>query len=381
METTSESARAWTQACAIFGRAELRAPLGSDVGPRLLGRLLVLAAGELAGVERLDEIPSETTPAERRLLFALTAHLWSGQHPVLEMGPFLGGTTRALALGMLRNPLRAEAARLFTYDRFASYHKPAGLRRQLEPLAQSGALPSALLDAIDASAGFRAVFDALHRGTDYAALVSAATAELPDSRAQEATLATPLVLPESCEFGCVLVDGCKSWYATKAFLRQVAPRIPRGAHLAFQDYGWFTCFWIPAFAHGLRDCLELVAHVDATYVFQLVRPLDAGRIERDFPDDPADLGVTGILGLFGELQAQACARSDVEARVFYSLQEIAALRAIGASQMAAVQLERLRATHWTGRPSALIGAAERAFGLGTPGPVAPVPVREDEGRA
>jgi hypothetical protein len=293
------------------------------------------------------------------------------------MGPFLGGTTRALALGMLRNPRRGAAARLFTYDRFARYHKPAALRQKLEPLVRSGALAAHALDSIDASGGFRGIFDALHGRTEYAPLVCAAEAELPDSRAQEAEVAAPLELPAERAFGCVLVDGCKSWYATKSFLRQVAPRLAVGAHVVFQDYGWFTCFWIPAFVHGLREHLELVAHVDATYAYRVVRPFDAARVELRFPDDPAVLGPEGIRELYRELLADACARSDVEARVFHALQEVAALRAIGAGPLAAAQLDVLRAAHWSGRPRELIFAAERAFAPAAPRASGPL----REGRA
>lgn len=75
--------------------------LGPDIYPRLLGRMLSLfAAGPNKGKKYdqfFDEIPTETTLGERKFLFNFFAQIWKGHYHVLEIGSFLGGSTRAIA--------------------------------------------------------------------------------------------------------------------------------------------------------------------------------------------------------------------------------------------------------------------------------------------
>jgi len=93
--------------------------LSFSPGMAVLHHEVARALGPIAA--QLDAIPSETTPAERRFLFGFASEMWSGANSLLEVGPFLGGTTRALALGMLANPRRQERCKLFSYDRFTGY--------------------------------------------------------------------------------------------------------------------------------------------------------------------------------------------------------------------------------------------------------------------
>ena len=60
---------------------------------------------------RLTELPSATTVGERWFFHNYAAHLWSGAHDIFENGPLLGGTTRAIGIGMLANPRRDAGAR------------------------------------------------------------------------------------------------------------------------------------------------------------------------------------------------------------------------------------------------------------------------------
>src|SRR5688500_100370 len=82
----------------------------------------------------LTGIPSETTIAERVYLYRYFQGLWGGQGKVIEIGPFLGGTTRAIAWGMSRNPRLSPDARLHTFDRFGEYYSPAQKRSLIEPM-------------------------------------------------------------------------------------------------------------------------------------------------------------------------------------------------------------------------------------------------------
>ncbi len=68
----------------------------------------------------LDQLVTATTMNERRFLLRFAAHFWDGRGDVFENGPLLGGTTRALALGMLANSARDPGAELHTHDWFTT---------------------------------------------------------------------------------------------------------------------------------------------------------------------------------------------------------------------------------------------------------------------
>jgi len=232
-----------------------------------------------------------------------------------------------------------------------------------------GELSPELVARIDASAGFREAFGAIHSEKPYSALLHVEEAWLPMEPADEATLQHPLQLGGEKMFDLVFVDGCKSWFATKRFMEAIAHVVEPGAHLIFKDYGWFTCFWIPAFVHGLRDHLSLVAHVDATYEFELTRSFTARDVRASFPDRADELGIAALSTAFAEVVDLATERGDLEAHVFHTLQQIAALRACGEMHRGR-QLSCLMAGRWTGRTREMIEYAfhvcERKI-LGLPG--------------
>ncbi|HLK11379.1 MAG TPA: class I SAM-dependent methyltransferase [Candidatus Binatia bacterium] len=274
-------------------------------------------------------VPSETTVAERRALYDFFARHWPGTGSVCEIGPFLGSTTRAIALGMLHNPRRAPGARLHTFDRFEGYYTRAALERLLAPLGETTV--RRLLPPDDGSPlpGFRTVFDRLHAGTPYAHLVRATTAIIPDLAGQPVGETQRFRLPPDLVLDAVFVDGCKSWYGTRHVLQEVAPRTPPGATFVFQDYAWHTCFWIPSALALLDDCFALRWWVDHTYAFELRRPLDPALVAARIPERPSDLGRDTFDELFIALARAADARGDVRGVVAACLQHAAAFAYLG----------------------------------------------------
>ncbi len=285
----------------------------------------------------LDAIPSETTPSERRFLYSFFAHVWHGGANVVEVGPFLGGTTRAVALGMLANPRRDPAARLYTYDRFDGYWAPDDLEGLLEPLFASGVLGAAERDAVLASGSFGEVFDRVHGGTPYGDLIERSSRALPDTPDEGKWDLEPGV-----EVDAVFVDGCKSWYGTKQFMRASLAAAKPGTHVLFQDYGWYTCFWLPAFVHAMGGSFAPFAATDTTYAFHLAQPVAVGAVGERFPDDPADLGAAWFATAFDALRADATARGDDYAHTVLGLQHGAALAYLGDAEAARARIEQVR---------------------------------------
>jgi hypothetical protein len=310
------------------GLEEIRGgALGRDLSPRLLGTLLSQPFDEeLEG--RLNQLPSAASANERRFLLRFAAHLWDGDGDVFENGPLLGGTTRGLALGMLANPNRREHALLHTFDWFSA--EEGDLPPVWEQMIAAGWITQADYDQMVRSGSFQAVFDKLHSGQDYSPLVRSHEAYLPGHPGEEAPggrrIFTP---PEDRQYDLVFVDGCKSWYGTKYWALQICDKVRPGSHFIFQDYGWFTCFWLPVLHAVLEEHFRLVAYVDDTYAFELVRPLARESIEGRFSDEPSGFGRDAFDDAFLKLGIDAGVRSDVHAMVSLTIQHAAALAYLG----------------------------------------------------
>jgi hypothetical protein len=160
-------------------------------------------------------------------------------------------------------------------------------------------------------------------------LLHSHVAYLPDFPGDAPKLGEAMFEAPDRVFSLVFVDGCKSWYGTKHWIVRMCDRVPRGSHFVFQDYGWYTCFWLPTLIGALPDHFRLVAHVDDTYAFELLRELDAGMVDSRFPDDPADLGRDGFDDIFLRLGVDAGVRSDVHSMVSLTIQHAGALAYIG----------------------------------------------------
>ena len=211
-----------------------RGLLGSELAPPLLGRLLATPlSGELEA--RLEQIPSATSQAERRFLLRFASRLWDGRGDVFENGPLLGGTTRALALGMLASPRRGPTARLHTYDWFST-RVELDVKDSVWPsLVAHGLITEADAASID-SGSFLQVYEAVHSGHDYSPLVRAHVGYLPGAPDDD-PFGDPRFEPVDRQLSLVLVDGCKSWYGSRFWLERMAGRMPPGSHVIMQDYG------------------------------------------------------------------------------------------------------------------------------------------------
>ncbi len=289
----------------------------------------------------MDRIPSETTPAERRLLFRYFRDTWAGAGHVVEVGPFLGGTTRAIALGMLANPDLQPDVRLHTFDRFASYYDPVQLRDAVAPLVAQGVLDHTVADALCDSGDFLALFHALHGPHPYHRLIEAHNSPLPD-RPDEVAASTALErLADESALGAVFIDGCKSWASTQYAMSFLLPRTRIGAPVIFQDYGWYTCFWISSFTHALADALELETSADATYVFRLTRAVSAAEVRRRFTVTPQAMGRAFFRAAANRLAETSRARGDVRGELIAQLHHIAALATLDRRGDAAALLRAL----------------------------------------
>ncbi len=275
--------------------------------------------------EFLSQIPSETSLAERVLLYELFKNAWDGEGKVVEIGPFLGGTTRAIAAGMMMNSRRAEGADLHTFDRFSDYHTPENLRKMMESMVQLKIFTASDADRLCATGSFLTLFRAIHEPQDYYKILHVHDSPMPDYP-QEVNSSTALdCFNGETALGAVFIDGCKSWASTHYAMKYLLPRTRLNAPIIFQDFAWYTCYWISAFVYALRDYFTYEKHADSTYVFRLKQAVSEKEITKLFTTTPEAMGALFFQQADDYLFTQSQARNDNRGALIARLHHIAAL--------------------------------------------------------
>jgi len=357
----------WVQTLGLMGHEVPNNILGQDIYPKLLGRMISIEAHHSSS---LDQIPSETTKHERRFIYNYFQKIWKGETSVLEIGPFMGGTTRCIAMGMLSNPCRRDSVKLFTYDKFCGYYTREALVKYLQPLVRQNVLQAEDIEfQLQEDAHFKFLFDKIHKNSLYGDFIESFEGALPDTVKELDTTQKVFTPPSGESFEIVFVDGCKSWYGTKYFMSKICSHLSPGSHLIFQDYGWRSCFWLPVFLNVFRPYFRLVAYTDATYSFQLVQGLSSQIIHNMFPDSPELFGLERIREVFSVLTSEAQTLSDGNALLNLQLQLGAALAYLGEHEEARTLFDNMISMPMFRNHVSVIKAAKRCPGYRPDGPI------------
>jgi hypothetical protein len=185
---------------------------------------------------------------EMGYLYWLGSQVWSGKGGIVEIGPWLGGSTWCLASGAKANPRYTGGRPLTVVDSF-----------RWRPFMAS----RAALD-LDEDASFREHFEAnLAPKSD---LIQVVEAMLPDDRSADLVHADPVRpgiaarvpllseddLPD--EVSIAFVDGAKSWLGLVSLLKMLLPRCAVGeTYLVFQDYQCWSTYWVGMMVGYLHD--------------------------------------------------------------------------------------------------------------------------------
>lgn len=313
--------------------ANIQDYLGVDIYCRLLGRVLgTMAIGLEPDYQdryaMLNEIPSEAAESERRFLYNFFKFVWDGKGDVLEIGPLYGGTSRPIAMGMLENQ-NYDGGKFYTYDRFLGHRQGEELIDFLKPLFAKGILQEDKKERIKSLTMWKEVFELIHNQYEYSKIISVAEGALPVLPHEVHEIENIFKVEPAARFGAVFIDGCKSWYGTKYFMREIADNVPAGSYFMFQDYGTFTCFWLPAFVGLFTEHFRLISYIHHTYSFELIKPFTVEMVDRYFPDTPFELGRSNLDTIFGELLKGAFALSDSYLLLNYQLQHAGAIAYLG----------------------------------------------------
>lgn len=214
-----------------------------------------------------SQIPSMTTPTERALYRDIATN-YQGRGEVIEVGPWLGGTTEQICKGLQES---CHSWRLKVVDRFvwtSAYERKAQL-----------GLPD---------------------GADFAPILAtnlhsfAPTLDLLRSTVLE----LPSVDPAGGPIELLFVDAPKTWKTMAQLLRHYGPRLLPGSTLVLQDFLHFPSHEIAWLALWL-DRLEakmLVAD-GSTAAFHVAAPLGS-----EIPKDINELTASQLTSVWRRLQ-------------------------------------------------------------------------------
>lgn len=304
----------------------------------------------------MSQIPSETSLNERIFLYWLTRE-WVKSGVIVELGPFLGGTTRALAKGIADNPIGGK--RLITIDQFDNYYGAESFKK----------MGVKIPDQVDQSqpVKFQEIFNGYHDKESYNSYIETYCLKVADLPSESADYSA---LTKGEEISVLFVDGCKSWYSMIDFIGNLCELTSPGAYYVFQDYGRFTCFWIPAFTEVFRDHLEFIGSVDSTHAFKLTKPLTRAIITERFKPVPDQMNEGEMERLFSEAIARVAKDNDHLGTVNLTIQKAAYWAYIGKKEKAREILEKLDAQPFVqGRLKKLVAEARVSPTYTPEGPV------------
>jgi hypothetical protein len=212
-----------------------------------------------------EYIPTMISREERQYLWWLAATVWKDIGHILEMGPWLGGSTVCLAEGVCARRERPRH-RLFTVDNFV-------WRRFMSDRANL---------TLEPGESFEHVFR--RNVAPYGGLVETQAAWLPDEIVEGDCWAENvrgdgsrgnLFRWQDGPVEIAFVDGAKSWAGFAHLLAEVGPSLTPDSLLVLQDYKYWGSYWVPMMSELVADRLELVHALPAnTITFRVTAPLE-----------------------------------------------------------------------------------------------------------
>jgi len=218
---------------------------------------------------------------EKKYLFWLGKSVWSGRGLVVEIGPWLGGSTVSMAAGMRASGHDARA-RLHAVDNYR-WRTFMAARAEL-PLRAGDSFEPHFLANLSAYSDI-VVSHALALPDE----TVAGDREAGDKRATDAE-AVPAFdgLPGDGPIEILFIDGAKSWRGMRHLLITLAHRLEPGALLVCQDFKYWGTYWVPMMMARLSAHVEPVHNVlgGTTVAFRLTKPLSPDTL-RAFEDHVA----------------------------------------------------------------------------------------------
>ncbi|HTF88343.1 MAG TPA: class I SAM-dependent methyltransferase [Planctomycetota bacterium] len=297
-----------------------------------------MAAGSepwLAEDFALEGVPAMVSRAEQKYLYWLTRTQWSDAGHVVEIGPWLGGSTLCLARGMAASGHGAH--QLHAFDNFI----------WREFMARFAPLP------IAAGESFEPFF--LRNVESVKERVVAHALTLPDEkipgdaqteevRGNEAPRSPAFEWDRGQPIEILFVDGAKSWRGMRWLLSRVAPALIPGKTLfVCQDFKHWASSWVPLMMARIEKQLELVHVVrrGSTATFRLRAPIESSLFE-GLVDDVTKLDTQSALADLERMAAWIGSTGDTVGAAHVRLGAVQLLAHHGRAEEALARFEAIQ---------------------------------------
>lgn len=247
-------------------------------------------------------VPTMISAEERNYLYWLGSQFWRGRGHVVEIGPWLGGSTICLAAGMSKNSQNS-SFNLHVYDNFI----------WREFMSQRCALP------IEAGESFQTYFE--HNVRNYFNVITIHRQTLPADSVTRDKLDASISIKANeeipqLEWGIeepveiLFIDGAKSWDGFRHLLTNFCKFMEPGNNLIVcQDYKYWGAYWIPLIMEYFSDKFKFVHNLpNNTVAFSLVSQISHDEIHRLGSVDNFDLDEG--LGLLESASQRFLAQGD-----------------------------------------------------------------------
>jgi Methyltransferase domain len=313
-------------------------------------------------------VPTMLAQEEKRYLFWLGS-AWSGAGTVVEIGPWLGGSTVCLAAGM-RASGRPARGKLHAIDNF--------LWREF--MAARAPLPLVPGDS------FEPFF--LRNMVGYTDVVVSHARALPDETIEgdadagatrfsgEKAVAPFDGLPGAEPVEILFIDGAKSWRGMRHLLLTLSNRLlPGKTLLVGQDFKYWGAYWVPMMMARLDARIEPVHNVlrGTTVAFRLKSAIPRGELER-FKDHVASVSTDDGLRLLDRAAGWLRDDGDALGVAHVSLSCVRFLVHQGHVERAADEFLRLQSS-WPSRGDASQVALAREYLASRTARELPTPLR------
>lgn len=209
----------------------------------------------------LTHIRAMLSQEEKQYLTWLTAERFEGWGAILDLGPWLGGSSAMLAEGLKR---RGKRDKIFSFDLFS-----------WDPRYMEAAAHENLKEGDD----FRHLF--VREVGDYISWIEPEKLDLINASWNGG----PIEI--------LFVDAAKTWALTNAILRGFGPHlVPGRSRVVLQDFRHYTAHWLPLIFDSRPDIWKEAESVEdgSTVTFIPLKPLDGlAGIDPDYAEESFSL--------------------------------------------------------------------------------------------
>ena len=281
-------------------------------------------------------VPTMISEDEKRYLYWLGQSIWQGEGLVLEIGPWLGGSTICLAAGMLQSGHHSSEM-LHTYDNFI-WRDFMSIRAPFT-LAAGDSFLSHFLENIQP---YQNVVVAHRRALPDEVIVGDVTAAQKRFMTDEAVSIFYDTSNQPIEI--LFVDGAKSWCGMRHLLITLQDRLmPQSSYIVCQDFKYWETYWVPIMMARLEPFVKPVHNVlkGSTVAFKLTSQIPPACVA-ELPPHMAELPVNQCLQDIDKTSQFLALDGDTLGSMNLLLSKISFLSHQGHIEHAAVEFNKIQ---------------------------------------